>query len=150
MSLKQHEHDVYICNNKLCVIFDIDELVQLSKNYEVKEIDISSLKNSFYEESYCVADKDTLNRIDNADLSYPIVLACNKKGKIIAVLDGTHRTRKAIKLGLKTIKAIVIPKKDLQHFKSKRILGKIIVGCNKLSKKELKLLNFYIEDYQIK
>lgn len=48
---------------------------------------------------------------------------------------------------MKNIKGIVIPKKDLSHFKSSKTLGQIILRCIKLKTKELRLLKFYIEDY---
>ena len=45
-----------------------------------------------------------LTRVLNADLQFPIIVFNNK-----IVLDGTHRLVKAILLGEKTVRAIVLP-----------------------------------------
>ena len=142
-----HKNDVYICNKNFHAIFSVDELIKFSKQYDIVEIDIHNLKSAFYNSSNCIADYDTQKRINNADISYPIIVVSNKKQKIIAVLDGTHRIRKAIQLGLKVIKAIIIPKKDMKKFKSSKKLGQIIVDCSLLGVKELKLLQSLLQDY---
>jgi hypothetical protein len=142
-----HKNDVYISNPKFSAIFDVDELIIFSQKYKVTEISVNNLLSKFYNEFQSVFDEDTEQRINNANLVYPIILVSNKKQKIIAVLDGTHRIRKAIKSDIKKIKAIIIPKKDMNQFRSSKLLGQIIVGCSKLKAKELKLLQSLIQNY---
>lgn len=150
-----HEHDVYISNTKCSYIFSVDEIIEFAEKYSISEVNIDHLDSELYDYSHSYLDVDTQKRIDNADLSYPVILVSNKKQKIIAVLDGTHRIRKAIQLRYKTIQAIIIPKKDMEQFNSSKILGQIIVNCSKLRQKELKLLkslilkpnDWFIENY---
>lgn len=142
-----HEHDVYISNTKCSYIFSVDEIIEFAKKYSISQVNINDLYSELYDYSHSYLDVDTQKRIDNADLSYPVILVSNNKQKIIAVLDGTHRIRKAIQLKLKTIKATIIPKKDMEQFNSSRIFGQIIVDCAKLPQKELKLLQSLIENY---
>jgi len=55
--------------------------------------------------------KEDSKRIENADLSYPIIVTSNKK-----IIDGAHRLTKAYKQDLKTIKAYIFDKELLKKF----------------------------------
>lgn len=147
MANHPHKHDVYISNKKVSAIFNVDELIDFAKNYRVTSVDINDLECEFYDQSNQMMDNDTENRINNADLTYPVILVSNRKEKIIAVLDGTHRIRKAIKSGYKTIQAIIIPKRDMKRFRASRKLSKIIRHSLQLTSQELELLKILIEDY---
>ena len=62
-------------------------------------------------------DEDEVKKIDSADLQYPILIFVNDDGKFLTIIDGHHRAQKAVRKGLETIKAKVIPINSL----SKRI-----------------------------
>ena len=60
---------------------------------------------------------DHVNRVNNADLAYPIIFyKNNNSGEIKGVLDGWHRLMKARINGIDKIKAIRISKADLNEF----------------------------------
>lgn len=82
--------------------FSVARLVELSKDFEVMDIPLDHLN------LYCKKDRLSLremamhvNAINNADLSYPIIL--DEDGEI---MDGRHRIIKALILEEKTIKAV--------------------------------------------
>ena len=64
-------------------------------------------------EQYAAYQKE---RLENADLSYPILLVADDNGDILTLLDGGHRITKAVNLGHKTIKAKIIPSRDLYNY----------------------------------
>jgi hypothetical protein len=83
-------------------IWSVARLHQLAKDLEVMLVPLDHL-NVFY-----IYDKLTLremvmhfNTVNNADLSYPIIL--DEDGDI---MDGRHRVMKAIMVGEKNIKAV--------------------------------------------
>ena len=69
------------------------------------EIPVEDIKNM------CVhlgkKDKKTLERSENSDLSYPIIIAENEDGYTM-ILDGHHRLLKAINHNIDKIKANVL------------------------------------------
>jgi len=54
-------------------------------------------------------DEDEIKKIESADLQYPILIFVDNGGKFISIIDGHHRAQKAVRKGLETIKAKVIP-----------------------------------------
>jgi hypothetical protein len=58
-------------------------------------------------------DEEEIIKIDSADLQYPILIFVDNDGEFISIIDGHHRAQKAVRKGLKTIKAKVIPINDL-------------------------------------
>ena len=54
-------------------------------------------------------DEDEVKKIDSSDLQYPILIFVNDDGKFISIIDGHHRAQKAVRKGLETIKAKIIP-----------------------------------------
>lgn len=83
--------------------YKVTDLVEASKELEVFEIKVSDIFLN-----YQAPNNNTLysfiehvNRTNNADLKYPIILApCN------FILDGKHRVAKAIINNIETIKAV--------------------------------------------
>ena len=53
-------------------------------------------------------DQDEIDKIERADLKYPILILVNDNGDFISLIDGHHRTQKAIRHGEKTIKGKLI------------------------------------------
>jgi hypothetical protein len=74
-------------------------------NSEVIEIDINELKSlSIFKKSIT---KETLNRIESSDTSYPIIVS-KLNGRYNRIIDGNHRLQKAIMNNKKIIKARVL------------------------------------------
>jgi len=90
--------------------WDVFRLIALSKDFEIVEILLSDIRELDEEFWYvfgeckptCRNIIDHANLINNADLSYPIIL-CSEGG----VMDGMHRVCKAVLNGKKTINAVV-------------------------------------------
>lgn len=97
--------------------FKVRDIIELSKNYPAKNIDPKSMEHVLKGRQEDWDEDETEKRVENADLSYPIIVVSNKSGKNFAMLDGTHRLEKALGLGLDKIKGISIPINDLKDFK---------------------------------
>jgi hypothetical protein len=80
------------------------ELLNISYHLPEKNISLKLLK------SHLLSWKDVeeISKIKLVDLQYPILILVDDKEQILSILDGHHRTHKAISLGLKTIKAKLI------------------------------------------
>jgi len=100
--------------------FKVSDVIDLTKNTPVKEIDPKSIKYNFSGRQDSDPSK-TKERVMKADLSYPIIAVQNENGKIFAMLDGTHRLEKALNLGLDKIKTKVLDKEDLIQFKTDKL-----------------------------
>ncbi|KAA3604613.1 MAG: hypothetical protein DWQ06_03990 [Calditrichaeota bacterium] len=96
-------------SEKGLLVWDILKLIDLTEKLETKLIPLSEIKELDEAFWYDLGDSNPTCRnilehsklIDEADLSYPIIL-CNK-GKI---MDGMHRVCKALKIGKTHIEAI--------------------------------------------
>ena len=97
-------------------IWDVHNLVELTKKFKVKEIPLSEIRE--LEESYWYPDThpttqeiiEHMKLIQEADLSYPIILC--SQGRL---MDGMHRVGKAKILGKDLISVVqfdVDPKPD--------------------------------------
>jgi len=62
------------------------------------------------------SDKDEIKKIDKADLQYPILIFVEDNGEFISIIDGHHRAQKAVRNGLETIKAKIIPINSLPKY----------------------------------
>lgn len=80
-------------------------------NVPVEKINTKSLEKLLID-----AERDK-KRVDNSDLSYPIIL-CKSGGKFIRILDGNHRLAKCVNNGINKIKARVLDlDKSLDEYK---------------------------------
>lgn len=97
-------------------IWDVHNLVELTKNFKVKEIPLSDIRE--LEEPYWYPDSHPKTReiiehmqlVQEADLAYPIILC--SQGRL---MDGMHRVVKAKFLGKDLISVVqfdVDPKPD--------------------------------------
>lgn len=88
-------------------IWDVHNLVELTKNFKVKEIPLSAILE--LEEPYWYADShpttqeiiEHMQLIQDADLAYPIILC--SQGRL---MDGMHRVGKAKILGKESISIV--------------------------------------------
>ena len=99
--------------------FKVSDVIDLAKNKSIKEIDPKDINYDF-----SGRDEDstkTKDRVTQADLSYPIIVVKNEKGKIFTILDGTHRLQKALNLNLDKIKTKILDKEELIQFKTNKL-----------------------------
>ena len=99
--------------------FKVSDVIDLAKNKSIKEIDPKDINYDFRGR-----DEDstkTKDRVTQADLSYPIIVVKNEKGKIFTILDGTHRLQKALNLNLDKIKTKILDKEELIQFKTNKL-----------------------------
>ena len=93
--------------------WDVDKLIVLSKNLEVKQIPLTSIKE--FDENYwfngkddnptCRAVTEHCKLIQETDFSYPIILSYDG-----SIMDGMHRVCKAHMEKRITIKAVQFEK----------------------------------------
>ena len=99
--------------------FRVSDIIELAKDKPVEEVDPKSINYDF-----SGRDEDstkTKDRVTQADLSYPIIVVKNEKGKIFTILDGTHRLQKALNLNLDKIKTKILDKEELIQFKTNKL-----------------------------
>lgn len=96
--------NTYWNNNGVTVT--LKEFTDLLKDYEVQYIPTPKLKTRIID-----TIKNNTQRVNDSDLSYPIIIINKEDGYWIA--DGMHRTQKAINQKEKFVKAKVIDYKDL-------------------------------------
>jgi len=92
------------------VTVTIKDILDLIKEKPVQKIDTEILKP--YALHKTKTDADTLAKIKNANLDYPIIVL-KKHNTTYEILDGNHRLQKAINNKIPHIKARVIDIKDL-------------------------------------
>jgi hypothetical protein len=89
--------------------WDVDRLVALSANFPrvsvplaaIRELDEPFWFSGGPAEATCRAIAEHARLIQEADLSFPIILSSDNR-----VMDGMHRVAKALSLGLATIEAV--------------------------------------------
>jgi hypothetical protein len=85
--------------------WDVDRLVALSSALPRKMVPLSALRESqeacLNNEEGASAIQEHLRLIEEADLSYPIILSANG-----AVMDGRHRVAKGAREGRRAIEAV--------------------------------------------
>jgi hypothetical protein len=82
------------------------DLLNATEDIPVRKISVEELKPHLLSWD---GDEDEVKKIDSADLQYPILIFVNDDGEFITIIDGHHRAQKAVRRGLETIKAKVIP-----------------------------------------
>jgi hypothetical protein len=88
--------------NKITLI----DLLNATEDIPVRKISVEELKPHLLSWD---GDEDEVRKIESADLQYPILIFVNDDGEFITIIDGHHRAQKAVRKGLETIKAKVIP-----------------------------------------
>jgi hypothetical protein len=82
------------------------DLLNAIEDIPVRNISVEELKPHLLSWD---GDEDEVRKIESADLQYPILIFVNDEGGFITIIDGHHRAQKAVRRGLETIKAKVIP-----------------------------------------
>jgi hypothetical protein len=95
--------------------FKVSDIIELARNKPVKEVNPKSIDYDFSGRKE--DEGETNKRVMDANLSYPILVVQNDKGKIFGMLDGTHRLQKALTIGLDKIKIKIFNKEELLPFK---------------------------------
>jgi hypothetical protein len=101
----------------------VNELINFVENrYPISTLNVKILHNGIkWEEllpkQQTIKGKEIVKyhiRIINfVELHYPIIVVSDLNGKIIEILDGVHRIKKAFLLKRKKIRAYIIPESDL-------------------------------------
>ena len=86
------------------------DLLNATEDIPVERVSVEELKPHLLSWD---GDEEEIIKIDSADLQYPILIFVDNDGEFISIIDGHHRAQKAVRKGLKTIKAKVIPINDL-------------------------------------
>jgi len=82
------------------------DLLNATENIPVEKISVEELKPHLLTWD---GDENEIKKIESADLQYPILIFVDNDGKFISIIDGHHRAQKAVRKGLETIKAKIIP-----------------------------------------
>ena len=93
--------------------WDIDRLIALTKDFERQWVDLDSIREldeTFWfgnksDKPTCRAIVEHLRLIEEADLSYPIILSSDGR-----VMDGMHRVAKVLLEGKEKIEAVQFSK----------------------------------------
>ena len=99
--------------------FKVSDVIELAKQKPVKEVNPKDINYNF--SGRIEDDKETESRVTSADLSYPILVVQNRDNKIFALLDGTHRLEKALRLKLDKIKVKIFDIDELEQFKTDKL-----------------------------
>jgi hypothetical protein len=102
---KEGLHDTSWENDKGDKITLMD-LLNATEDIPVSKIDLEVLKPHLLTWD---GDEDEIKKIESADLQYPILIFVDNDGEFISIIDGHHRAQKAVRKGLETIKAKIIP-----------------------------------------
>jgi len=86
------------------------DLLNATEDIPVSNISVEELKPHLLTWD---GDEDEIKKIESADLQYPILIFVDNDGEFISIIDGHHRAQKAVRKGLETIKAKVIPINNL-------------------------------------
>lgn len=106
-----------IYNNKLYSIDMIVAYLSLTKQKPIQfDLDYESIKNF---KEYVKPNNEDKERIKNANLNFPIIILQDEKNNMNAILDGVHRSVKAIKQGKKTLPAFIFDMKGIKSFEIK-------------------------------
>jgi hypothetical protein len=81
----------------------LEDLLEISKDIPVSNIKLKDIKDKIIPINK--KNKKELDRINKAELKYPILVFVDDDEKILSIIDGSHRAQKALDGGLKSIKA---------------------------------------------
>jgi hypothetical protein len=93
--------------------FKIRDLVALANKYPVTKINPRQFQDQLDDREE--DPTQSMARVEKADLQYPIIVVKRQNGQLW-IADGTHRAHKAILNKLPSIKAKIIPIKDMALF----------------------------------
>jgi hypothetical protein len=95
------------------------QMLILTKDIEVQEINTDKLKPIVLNFGGSINE---INRIENSDLQYPVLILVNDDKSIKYILDGNHRIQKSIRNDIPTIKVKLIQFSKLPNY-VQEILG---------------------------
>ena len=104
MNVNEDLHNTFWKNDEGDKVTLIDLLV-FTQDVPIKEIYVDDLKQHLLTWD---GNSDEIDKIEKSNLEYPILIFVNDNGELISIIDGHHRTHKAIKMGLEKINAKLI------------------------------------------
>ena len=102
---KEGLHDTSWENDKGDKITLID-LLDATEDIPVQKISVEQLRPHVLSWD---GDEEEIKKIEKSNLQYPILIFVEDDGSFISIIDGHHRAQKALRKGLDTIKAKIIP-----------------------------------------
>jgi hypothetical protein len=82
------------------------DLLNVTKDIPTEKVSVKELKPHLLSWN---DNEEEIKKIEKADLNYPILIFVNDNNEFLTIIDGHHRAQKAVRNGLKTIKAKIIP-----------------------------------------
>jgi hypothetical protein len=98
-------HDTYWINEEGKKTTLID-LLDATENIKAEKISIGWLKPHLLDWNN---EKEEIEKIEKADLRYPILIFVDNKGEFLSIIDGHHRAQKAVMHQMKSIDGKIIP-----------------------------------------
>ena len=105
MGLNEGLHDTSWSNDEGDKITLMD-LLTATDHIPIRHIEVERLKQMLLTWDH---DNSEVQKIEMANLQYPILIFVNDEGNILSIIDGHHRAQKALRKGLETIKCKLIP-----------------------------------------
>lgn len=81
------------------------ELLNATEDIPVRNISVEKLKPKLLTWD---GDDGEIDKIESADLQYPILIFVDDNNRFISIIDGHHRAHKAVRQKIKSIKAKII------------------------------------------
>jgi len=106
--------------NKYDETVTLRQILELTKDIKVQNIDIEKLKNIVLDWE---GNPKEIDKIEKSDLQYPVLILMNDDDTIKYILDGNHRIQKSIKHNLPFVKSKLIKFSDFP-FWIQKILGR--------------------------
>ena len=113
-------NDIY----ELTFFKSVQNLDVIDKNAEVNINGEWKKESELSKEELKKFRDEQIEIINMSNLRYPIILTQNNRGRIVGILDGNHRVKKAKQLGKDSVRAYIIPEKDILNL-SKEELDKL-------------------------
>ena len=97
----------------------LQDILRLTNAIPIKKYDTKKLATVVLDWN---GNSDEINKIEQSNLDYPILIMVDDNENIKWILDGNHRAQKALRNNMPTVKAKLIKLADLDD-KARRILG---------------------------
>ena len=97
-------HDTSWSNEKGKTV-SLQQLLKIVQDYPVTQVPIEEIEKIALRKDGGGIENA---RVDNADLSHPIIVVVERNGNMKYILDGNHRAQKAMSLGMKSIPARLV------------------------------------------
>ena len=123
-----HKTEKFEDGSEFRIKFKVSDIIKLSKDKPIIESNSLLLRMLLGRggrkhdlDEIGLFEGESKERMNKANMKYPIVIAQNSKGIPICLLDGTHRLEKAFENGVENVKVRVLQKNELKQFKTEEV-----------------------------